>query len=225
MMEDETLATLGEYDPSMEFEHEHYNVQNEDETVSPIESVNEETISRTEESTGTEIIYDNVDPGISISSIMASPQTRSGNSISFDSNSNIYELRINNQVYKVLFPKAAALEIIDNQLVNVSGSNITGAILNNDSIPNNTYIQQTYTLLPATNSNSNNNRYQYGAIGYITTYSVGSYGSLTSSQQYGNNTVEAAPSFGVNISIDTLIVAGLLLALCLIQIIGGIFRR
>lgn len=229
-MEDETLQTLGVYDPTMEFETEHYDVSLEDATVSVIEELDHESESVSEETepseqAGVDSLSLVDDFGITIDSISQAPYLRANNYVSFDSNSNVYELTILGNNYKVLFPKGAALEVIDNQLCNIGSSNITGTVLVNDHIPVNTYIEKTYTLLPLTSASSNSNRYQYSAVGYLTTYSVNGYGSITSNQQYGNNTVVNSPNYGTDLSIDTLIISGLLLALCLIQIIGGIFRR
>ena len=221
------IATLPEYDPDSPIENLNSSDQ-ESYSEGSSEIENEETTKENESifETGMDSILSNDGGGIPVDSISQAPYHRSLQSISFDHQYNLYELSVNNESIKVLFPKNADLAVIDNTLVNIGSSNITGAILNsNDAIPLNTYISRTYTLLPATNANSNNNRYQYSAVGYITSYSVGSYGSLTSSQQYGNNTVIKSPNYGVSLGLDTLIIAGLLLALVLIQIIGGIFRR
>lgn len=216
---DETLETLGEYDPTMELESEPTTSSLEAEDVSQTESLNEESNETSSVPEHTDI------NDIIITDVIPAPKTRAAGYVELNSNYRIYELTISGNNYRVAFPKDANLSEASDMLINTGSSSVTGIILeNNDSVPITSYIHQTYTLLPALTAGSNNNRYQYGALGYITTYSPGSY-NLQSTQAYANNNIVSTPGFGSAFSVDALLISGLLLMLVIIQIIGGVIRK
>lgn len=155
--------------------------------------------------------------------IMAAPSNRAAASIQI-SNADVYTLMLGNEELKVIFPQDAEIKVIDNVLVNVGSSNVTGTILSNDRIPINTFTERTYTLLPLYSAGSNSNRYRYSASGYMTTYYINN-NNLTSTQQYMNNEVTGTPAFGNKFLPYQIVIIGLLALLAGIQIIGGFFRK
>lgn len=136
-----------------------------------------------------------------------------------------YTLSIGGIDYQAYFPVDAALDVIDDQLVNVGSANITGILSADGSEDLNSWIRQYITLSPLYTSSGNTNAYRYGSRAYVTTYAAGTGNSLTSEQEYVRPVVVDQPKLGVDFSLFQILVVGLLFVLVLFDSLGGIFRR
>lgn len=221
-MENETdnieITTLGAYDPTMEIEHPDIEDPTDDTELLVVESDIEQV-----ESESVEISTD-ID-GFEVIKVRAANQSRAVSSIQLDRSFQKYELILGGETVTVVFPVDSDLKVIDGMLVNVGSSNVTGTILETDDrVPVQSYIQRTYTLLPLLNASGNTNRYRYGALGYVTTYSVNQQNTVVSSQSYMNNACDKLPSLGKFTTFESIMIV-LAILLCCIQFIGGIIRK
>lgn len=220
-MENETdnveITTLGTYDPTMEIEHQVVEDPTDDTELLDVEPDIEQVESDVEVSTDTD--------GFEVIRISAARQSRAVSSISIDRSFQKYQLVLGGETVSVVFPVDSDLKVIDGMLVNVGSTNVTGTILETDDrVPVQSYIQRTYTLLPLLNASGNTNRYRYGALGYVTTYSVNQQNTVVSSQSYMNNSCDKLPSLGKFTTFESIMIV-LAILLCCIQFIGGIIRK
>ena len=138
---------------------------------------------------------------------------------------NTWDLTINGNSYKVLFPRTDDLVVVDGVLVNIGSSNIVGTVIG-DTINLGTYFQKTFTVMPLTGSNAQNSAYRYGAHAYLTTYSTPAQGyNLNTVVDYGDARVNSTGKFGSQWTSFNIVVIGLLALSVLISFIGGLLRR
>lgn len=166
--------------------------------------------------------------GIEIETIYAAMQLRAANDVGFSDSDFIFTIDTGSREYRVLFPESARdyLVVRDGILINLNSSNITGLILSSDdSAAINTYHSQYMTIVSFTSTSGNNAAYQYGSYAYITTYSQGNYGSLTSTQNYIRPSVTKKSAIFSGFTQFELIVMLCLGLTVLISFFGGIFRK
>lgn len=137
---------------------------------------------------------------------------------------NLWKLTINDTEYNVLFPDGSDLVVVNGKIYNRSSSSITGVIIDN-TFSDNSYFQQSITVLPLASNSTQNTVYRYGSRIYITRFSQGtSSTSLVTSVSYVQPSSVERPS-GWSLSPEGLVISGLLLFSVLVSIIGGLLRR
>jgi hypothetical protein len=185
--------------------------------------------TETEVSTSEEVLFlpEVSENNISATSIRRAVSSRSSSGIVDLDSATCYKVTVAGQQFTAYFPDSAVLKVVDGYLVNMGSSVVTGLLISGDSssVDLATYQDYYLTLNSVLSTGSNSNVYRYGGYSYLTHYYInGSYG-LTSEQTYSLVQVNEQPSVGSEFSSFQIAVLGLLLFLCLVEVLGGVLRR
>lgn len=144
----------------------------------------------------------------------------------FPSSGNLWQLSLSGSTYYVYFPIDAHLLVVDGHLVNIGSSSVTGLASVDGTFNIDTYNSYYLTLQPISTTSGNNNAYRYGSRSSLVYYYPGTSSStLSSKTQYVTVEVLDQPKPGYQFSAESLVICGLLLFLCLVELVGGIIRR
>lgn len=137
---------------------------------------------------------------------------------------NLWTVSINNVQYDVLFNNTEYLRVVDGYLVNTGSANITGVVVPSSGINLNTFSEYYVTILPLAVNSSQNTAYRYGSHSYLTRYYTNGTNTLQTDVMYYDVAVVKRP-FGSQVSVDTMLLAGIMLLLVLLNFVGSIIRR